>query len=158
MGRDKFFEVLRNNNLLIKPKRIRAKTTCSYHHFNKYKNFVKGVLPQRYNEIWASDITYVWLQQQGKFCYLSLVTDLYSRKIVGHCVHEDLSVTGSLEALKQALKQRNERTERLIHRSDRGVQYCCHAYVKLLQKNNVQISMTETGDPLSDIKILAERT
>jgi len=155
MGRDKFFEVLRNNNLLIKPKRIRAKTTCSYHHFNKYKNLVKSALPQRCNEIWVSDITYVWLKQQDTFCYLSLITDLYSRKIVGHCVHEDLSVKGSLEALKQALKQRKEKTKKLIHHSDRGVQYCCHAYVKLLKKNKVQISMTETGDPLENA--VAER-
>jgi len=155
MGRDKFFDVLRNNDLLIKPKRIRAKTTCSYHHFNKYKNLIEGVSPQRCNEIWVSDITYVWLKQQDKFCYLSLVTDLYSRKIIGHCVHEDLSVKGSLEALKQALKQRKEKTENLIHHSDRGVQYCCNAYVKLLQKNNVQISMTQTGDPLENA--VAER-
>ena len=84
MGRDKFFDVLRNNDLLIKPKRIRAKTTCSYHHFNKYKNLIKDLSPQRCNEIWVSDITYVWLKQQDKFCYLSLVTDLYSRKIVLH--------------------------------------------------------------------------
>jgi putative transposase len=155
MGRDKFFDVLRNNDLLIKPKRIRAKTTCSYHHFNKYKHLIEGVFPQRCNEIWVSDITYVWLKQQDKFCYLSLVTDLYSRKIIGHCVHEDLSVKGSLEALKQALKQRKEKPGNLIHHSDRGVQYCCHSYVKLLQKNNVQISMTETGDPLENA--VAER-
>ena len=137
MGRDKFFDVLRNNDLLIKPKRI------------------KDLSPQRCNEIWVSDITYVWLKQQDKFCYLSLVTDLYSRKIVGHCVHEDLSVKGSLEALKQALKQRKEKTENLIHHSDRGVQYCCHAYVKLLKKSNIQISMTQTGDPLENA--VAER-
>jgi putative transposase len=155
IGRDKFFDVLRNNDLLIKPKRARAKTTCSYHHFNKYTNLVKGLLSQRCNEIWVSDITYVWLKQQDKFCYLSVVTDLYSRKIIGHCVHEDLSVKGSLEALKQALKQRKEKTENVVHHSDRGVQYCCHAYVKLLQKNNVQISMTETGDPLENA--VAER-
>lgn len=155
MGRDKFFDVLRNNDLLIKPKRIRAKTTCSYHHFNKYKNLTEALSPQRCNEIWVSDITYVWLKQQDKFCYLSLITDLYSRKIVGHCVHEDLSVKGSLEALKQAVKQRKDKTQNLIHHSDRGVQYCCHAYVKLLQKNNIQISMTQTGDPLENA--VAER-
>jgi len=155
MGRDKFFDVLRNNDLLIKPKRIRAKTTCSYHHFNKYKNLAEGISPGRCNEIWVSDITYVWLKQQDKFCYLNLITDLYSRKIVGHCVHEDLSVKGSLAALRQALQQRKEKTESLIHHSDRGVQYCCHAYVKQLQKNNVRISMTQTGDPLENA--VAER-
>jgi transposase InsO family protein len=155
MGRDKFFDVLRNNDLLIKPKRIRAKTTCSYHHFNKYKNLIEALSPKRCNEIWVSDITYVWLKQQDKFCYLSLITDLYSRKIVGHCVHEDLSVKGSLEALKLALSRQKDKPENLIHHSDRGVQYCCHAYVKLLQKNNVRISMTQTGDPLENA--VAER-
>jgi putative transposase len=155
IGRDKFFDVLRNNDLLIKPKRIRAKTTCSYHHFNRYKNLIEHLSPQRCNEIWVSDITYVWLKQQDKFCYLSLVTDLYSRKIIGHCVHDDLSVKGSLEALRQALKQRKDKTEKVIHHSDRGVQYCCHAYVKLLKKNNVHISMTQTGDPLENA--VAER-
>jgi putative transposase len=155
MGRDKFFDLLRRNGLLVKPKRIRAKTTCSYHHFNKYKNLIEGAVPLRCNEIWVSDITYVWLKQEDSFCYLSLITDLYSRKIVGHCVHEDLSVTGSLDALKMALGQRKGKDGLLIHHSDRGVQYCCHAYVQLLQKNKVHISMTQTGDPLENA--VAER-
>ena len=155
LGRDKFFDVLRQNGLLIKPKRIRAKTTCSYHHFNKYPNLIETHTPLRCNEIWVSDITYVWLKQQDKFCYLNLITDLYSRKIVGHCVYEDLSVKGSIIALQQALKQRNDKSLSLIHHSDRGVQYCCHAYVKMLQKNKVQISMTQSGDPLENA--VAER-
>ena len=155
LGRDKFFEVLRQNGLLIKPKRIRAKTTCSYHHFNKYPNLIETHIPLRCNEIWVSDITYVWLKQQDKFCYLNLITDLYSRKIVGHCVYEDLSVKGSITALQQALKQRTDKSLPLIHHSDRGVQYCCHAYVKMLQKNKVQISMTQSGDPLENA--VAER-
>lgn len=155
LGRDKFFDLLRRNGLLIKPKRIRAKTTSSYHHFNKYKNLIADALPMRCNEIWVSDITYVWLKQEDSFCYMSLITDLYSRKIVGYCVHEDLSVTGSLEALKMALRQRKGETASLIHHSDRGVQYCCHAYVKLLQQHKVRISMTQTGDPLENA--VAER-
>ncbi len=155
MGRDKFFDLLRNNNLLIKPKRIRAKTTCSYHHFNKYNNLIKDATAQRCNEIWVSDITYIWLKQQDSFCYLNLITDLYSRKIVGHCVHEDLSVKGSITALQEALKQRRNKTENLIHHSDRGVQYCCHAYVEILQKNKIKISMTQSGDPLENA--VAER-
>lgn len=155
IGRDKFFDLLRSNGLLVKPKRIRAKTTCSYHHFNKYKNLIEDVVPLGCNEIWVSDITYVWLKHEDSFCYLSLITDLYSRKIVGYCVHEDLSVTGSLAALKMALRQRKDRQAPLIHHSDRGVQYCCHAYVELLQKHKVQISMTQTGDPLENA--VAER-
>ena len=155
LERDKFFYVLRQNGLLIKPKRIRAKTTCSYHHFNKYANLIEAAVPLRCNQIWVSDITYVWLKQQDKFCYLNLTTDLYSRKIVGHCVYEDLSVKGSITALQQALKQRTDKALPLIHHSDRGVQYCCYAYVKMLQKNKVQISMTQSGDPLENA--VAER-
>lgn len=155
LGRDKFFEILRQNALLIKPKRIRAKTTCSYHHFNKYQNLIETASTKRCNEIWVSDITYIWLKEQDKFCYLNLITDLHSRKIVGHCVYEDLSVKGSIIALQQALKQRHDKTFPLIHHSDRGVQYCCHAYVKLLQINKVQISMTQSGDPLENA--VAER-
>lgn len=147
IGRDKFFDFLRENNLLIKPKRFRTKTTCSYHHFNRYSNLIEATTPLRCNEVWVSDITYLWLKEQDRFCYLSLITDLYSRKIVGHQVHEDLSVNGCMEALKMALKQRLNKEDSLIHHSDRGVQYCSHGYVKLLQKNNIQISMTQSGDP-----------
>lgn len=155
MGRDKFFEVLRKNHLLIKSKRQRTKTTCSYHHFNRYNNLIEKAVPTRANEIWVSDITYLWLKPQDKFCYLSIITDLYSRKIVGHQVHESLSVKGCIGALKQAISGRKDKSQPLIHHSDRGVQYCCHAYVKMLQKQNIQISMTESGDPLENA--VAER-
>ena len=155
IGRDKFFDVLRNNHLLIKSKRCRTKTTCSYHHFNRYKNLIESAVPLRSNEVWVSDITYLWLKPQDRFCYLSVITDLYSRKIVGYCVHESLSVKGCIDALKMAVKNRKDKTLALIHHSDRGVQYCCHAYVKLLQKQQIQISMTQTGDPLENA--VAER-
>ncbi|MFN0081539.1 MAG: IS3 family transposase [Ferruginibacter sp.] len=156
IGRDKFFDVLRNNHLLIKSKRIRTKTTCSYHHFNKYKNLVaKAPAPLKAGKIWVADITYLWLKPQDKFCYLSLITDLYSRKIVGYCVHDSLSVKGCISALQQALRNRKDKTEALIHHSDRGVQYCCHAYVKLLKKHKIKISMTQTGDSLENA--VAER-
>jgi putative transposase len=156
IGRDKFFTILRNNGLLIKHRNNKARTTQSYHFFNKYKNFVPyNYICTRANEVWVSDITYIWLQKERHFCYLSLITDMYSRKIVGYCVHENLSVEGCVIALKMALKQRVNNTEKLIHHSDRGVQYCCDAYVKLLQKNEVQISMTQTGDPKENA--IAER-
>jgi transposase InsO family protein len=151
MGRDKFFELLRKKHLLIRPKRHSAKTTCSYHHFHKYPNLIQNVVPTRADEVWVSDITYLWLKQQDKFCYLSIITDLYSRKIVGHCVHDDLSVKGCMDALQQAIKNRqNNQPFTLTHHSDRGVQYCCHAYVRTLRKNKVNISMTQSGDPLEN--------
>lgn len=155
IGRDKFFDVLRKNHLLIKSKRCRTKTTCSYHHFNRYKNLIENAKPTRANEVWVSDITYLWLKPQDRFCYLSVITDLYSRKIVGHCVHNSLSVKGCIDALREALANRKDKTRSLIHHSDRGVQYCCHAYVSLLQKQQIQISMTQTGDPLENA--VAER-
>jgi putative transposase len=155
IGRDKFFDFLRKHQLLIKPKRYRTKTTCSYHHFNRYDYLIKDQVPSRANEIWVSDITYIWLKELDKFCYLSMITDLYSRKIVGYCVHEDLSVKGCEKALKMALKQRNDKLLSLTHHSDRGVQYCSHSYVNLLKKNNIAISMTQTGDPLENA--VAER-
>lgn len=156
IGRDKFFTILRNNGLLIKHRNNKARTTQSYHFFNKYKNFVPyNYICTRANEVWVSDITYIWLQKERHFCYLSMITDMYSRKIVGYCVHENLSVEGCVIALKMALKQRVNKVEKLIHHSDRGVQYCCDAYVKLLQKNEVQISMTQTGDPKENA--IAER-
>jgi putative transposase len=156
IGRDKFFTILRNNGLLIKHRNNKARTTQSYHFFNKYKNFVPyNYICTRANEVWVSDITYIWLQKERHFCYLSMITDMYSRKIVGYCVHENLSVEGCVIALKMALKQRVNKAEKLIHHSDRGVQYCCDTYVKLLQKNEVQISMTQTGDPKENA--IAER-
>jgi len=151
MGRDKFFELLRKKHLLMRPKRHSAKTTCSYHHFHKYKNLIQNIVPTRANQVWVSDITYLWLKQQDRFCYLSIITDLYSRKIVGHCVHEDLSVKGCIEALQQAIKSRHDNKPfGLTHHSDRGVQYCCNAYVRMLKRNKVNISMTQSGDPLEN--------
>ena len=155
MGRDKFFEFLRQYHLLVKSKRFRTKTTHSYHHFNKYEYLIKDMVPQRPNQIWVSDITYLWLKDKNKFCYLSLITDLYSRKIVGYCVHENLSTNGCLEALKMALKQRENINEELFHHSDRGVQYCSNEYVRVLKNNSIQISMTQTGNPLENA--VAER-
>lgn len=151
IGRDKFFDVLRSNCMLVKVKRHKARTTMSYHHFNKHSNLIQNIVPQRANEIWVSDITYLWLKEMNHFCYLSLVTDMYSRKIVGHCVYEDLSVQGCLIALKEALKGvKKEGIKNLVHHSDRGVQYCCHAYTRLLDKNSIKISMTQSGDPLEN--------
>ncbi|MBC7960699.1 MAG: IS3 family transposase [Vallitaleaceae bacterium] len=151
MGRDKFFDLLRDNHLLIRPKRHRTKTTCSYHHFRKYANLIQNIVPTSPDQVWVADITYLWLKQQDKFCYLSIITDLYSRKIVGHCVHDDLSVKGCMEALQQAIKARQNNTPfSLTHHSDRGVQYCCHAYVRMLKKHKINISMTQSGDPLEN--------
>lgn len=140
IGRDKFFDLLRQNDLLIKNKRKYAKTTNSKHWFRRHKNLIKDVKIISPNQVFVSDITY--LRVSGSFLYLSLITDYYSRKIVGYAVSKSLSVEGSLSALKMALKEVKE-SDRVIHHSDRGIQYCCHEYTKLLDKKKIRISMTE---------------
>ncbi|UHG89813.1 IS3 family transposase [Spirosoma oryzicola] len=152
LGRDKFAKLLRDNGLLIRRRTRRTKTTWSNHPFRKYPNLVKGKKVDAPNELWVSDITYLPLPRG--FAYLSLITDAYSRKIVGWALHPTLEMEGPLSALKMALK-RNKVSQQLIHHSDRGVQYCCHAYTGLLRKNKIAISMTEQGDPYENA--LAER-
>ena len=139
-GRDKFFNLLRSHDLLVERKGKYCKTTNSYHHFHKYANRVKDFILSGPNQAWACDITY--LRTEKGFVYLSLLTDMYSRKIVGWRLSESLSIEGSLTALKKALKE-NPLRRSLIHHSDRGVQYCSHEYVKLSKKNKIDISMTE---------------
>ena len=155
IGRDALFDLLAERGLLVtKRKRRGPITTFSKHRFKKYPNIIRDFIPTAPNQLWVSDITYIRLV--GGFAYLSLITDAYSRKIVGFYLSKDLSAQGSLNALKMALANNPNRIG-LIHHSDRGVQYCCDAYVNLLQdkKNNIRISMTENGDPLENA--IAER-
>lgn len=153
IGRDAMFNLLAERGMLItKRKRRGCITTLSKHRFKKYPNIIKGFIPIAPNQLWVSDITYIHLSDD--FAYLSLITDAYSHKIVGFYLSEDLSAKGPLKALKMALTG-NPDYKNLIHHSDRGVQYCCDEYVKLLQNNTIKISMTENGDPLENP--LAER-
>ena len=139
-GRDKFFDLLRANDLLVERKRSYTKTTNSYHHFHKYSNLVKDCDISSPNQVWAADITY--LRTEQGFVYLSLLTDMYSRKIVGWALSKSLSIEGSLEALGKSLKK-CKNSEGVIHHSDRGVQYCSHEYTNLLLVSKMKISMTE---------------
>ena len=152
LGRDKFIKLLRNNGLLIRRRTRRVKTTWSNHAFRKYPNLTKGIKINEPNRLWVSDITYLPLLRG--YAYLSLVTDAYSRKIVGWKLHPSLQLEGPLGALKMALKA-NRVAQNLIHHSDRGVQYCAHQYTGLLRRNKIAISMTEQGDPYENA--LAER-
>jgi len=142
-GRDKFFDLLRYHDLLVKRRRKYAVTTNSDHAFYKHKNRLCGLSIRRPDEAWVSDITY--LRTRSGFVYLSLVTDVYSRKIVGWDVNVSLAVEGSLKAVKKAIGSCSG-TRNLIHHSDRGIQYCCHAYTNLLKKNEIKISMGEAGN------------
>ena len=140
IGRDKFFAILRRNNLLVKRKKSYTRTTNSYHRFRVHKNLLYDKILTRSNECYVSDITY--LRTDNGFVYLFLLTDAYSRKIVGWDLSRSLAIEGGLKALNMALRQRKTRAP-LIHHSDRGIQYCCNAYVKRLEKSKVDISMTE---------------
>lgn len=140
IGRDRMFDLLRDNQLLVKPLKRRTYTTDSYHRFRTYKNLLKKVVPSGPNQAWAADITY--LRHREGFSYLFLLTDVSSRKIVGYSLSKSLAAEGALKALRMARKQQNL-SDKIIHHSDRGIQYCCDAYVAELKKHNMLISMTE---------------
>jgi len=146
MGRDKFFDLLGRNNLLNTRRRYRTRTTFSFHHFHKYPNLIKELTPNRPNQVIVSDITYIWLKETESFSYLFLITDMYSRKILGYCISEDLKTKSAMKALRMARSNMSD-TKGCIHHSDRGIQYCSHEYTKYLRKNDMAISMTENGDP-----------
>jgi transposase InsO family protein len=140
VGRDSLFDILRANNMLVKRKRAYAKTTNSYHHFHKYNNLIKDVKVTKPNQVWVSDITYI--RTIKGFCYLALITDMYSRKIIGYDLSDSLELAGCLRALRKALWHVRPAAG-LIHHSDRGVQYCSHMYVNELKRKGIKISMTE---------------
>ena len=151
-GRDYLFDLLSEHKLLIRQRKRKAITTDSRHWMRKYSNLVKGLEITRPEQVWVSDITYIRLINQ--WGYLSLITDAYSRKIMGYSFRQDLAAEGCIDALKMALNNKLY-NQSIIHHSDRGSQYCSHNYVDLLLKNNIAISMTENGDPYENA--LAER-
>jgi transposase InsO family protein len=153
LGRDQLFTLLREEGLLVKRKRRYTKTTNSRHWMRKYPNRIKDLVVQRPEQLWAADITYITLRD--RFMYLHLITDLYSKMIVGYKLSENLSASSSLEALQMALGNRKRCTEPLIHHSDRGLQYCSSGYTTMLGKNGIDISMTEEASPYENA--VAER-
>ena len=152
MGRDALFDLLSANKLLVRKKKRKISTTQSHHWLKKYPNLIKQWQPRKPLQLWVADITYVAVQ--NGFLYLSLITDAYSHKIMGYNIANNLGAVNTFKALQMALTN-NPLTEQLIHHSDRGIQYCCADYINLLKQNNIQISMTESGDPLENA--LAER-
>lgn len=151
-GRDKFYNLLGEHGLLIKRKRPGKRTTNSNHFYRKYPNLVSDMEINAAGKLWVSDITYI--RTLLGFVYLSLITDAYSRKIVGWSLWPDLSSEGALNALRMAVENEGVKPG-LIHHSDRGIQYCCTDYVQYLNGCHIQISMTENGDPYENA--LAER-
>jgi transposase InsO family protein len=155
IGRDALFKILSANGLLVRKRKSRIRTTNSYHWLKRHPNIIKGFAPTAPNQLWVSDITY-WKIKTDQHLYISFITDAYSHQIVGYHVAETLETIESIQALNMALSTlKNTTGLNLIHHSDRGLQYCSNAYVALLKKRNIQISMTESGDPLDNA--IAER-
>lgn len=154
MGRDALFDLLAANRLLIRKRKRKMITTFSRHRFRKYPNLIKNLTILRPNQVWVADITY-WLTEVG-YLYISLITDAYSRRIMGFAVADNLEAVHCCRALKMALKLITKRMgSHLIHHSDRGIQYCCDEYTQVIDSYHIRISMTENSDPLENS--IAER-
>lgn len=152
MGRDALYDLLREHSMLVRRRRHRGpRTTYSAFWMKRYPNLAKDFTPEASNQLWVSDITYIRVREG--FAYLSLVTDAYSRKIVGYHLNNDLSAKGPASALRMALRANPDR-EGLIHHSDRGLQYYSNEYMKLIG-TRIRVSMTEKSDPLENA--IAER-
>ena len=152
LGRDGLFDILREHEILIKKRKTRIITTMSFHWLRKYPNLIKNLELTSANQLWVSDITYI--ETATQIGYLSLITDGYSRKIVGWNLSSSLKAEGAIKALDMALFY-EQLAKEMIHHSDRGIQYCSEAYVKKLKQNNISISMTQNGDPRENA--IAER-
>jgi transposase InsO family protein len=154
MGRVALNELLFENSMLVRKRRAKARTTDSYHHYRKYANKIKGKLIDRPGMVWVSDITY--LDATDRFAYLFLITDAYSRKIIGYSTQLTLAATGAVAALRMAADQWVVIDNKsLTHHSDRGSQYCCHDYITFLNNHAIDISMAEKGNPYENA--IAER-
>lgn len=153
VGRDKLLRILKANHMLIKPKRSFHVTTDSHHRFRKHKNIVSSLEINRSEQIWVIDISY--LGNRANPSYLALITDAYSKKIMGYNLSDNVAVKGSLLALEMALNNRYYKDKSLIHHSDRGLQYCSNNYQRLLSGNHISTGMTEKYDPYENA--IAER-
>lgn len=150
IGRDRFCRIVDENNLKLRRKIRKPRTTDSTHGLPTYPNLIKNFIPTAVNQLWVSDITYIVIRDgddRYHFCYLSLIMDAYSEEIVGWSVGPTLENTYPLEALKMALKRIDGSQVHLIHHSDRGCQYASKDYVNILKSSGINISMTESGDP-----------
>lgn len=153
IGRDKFYTLMREQSLLIQRKRRFHVTTNSNHRFWKYPNLIKDNVYNKSEQVWVSDLTYIKTEQG--FLYLALVTDLYSKKIMGFHLADNTKVENTTKALRMALLAREYPNRQLIHHSDRGFQYCSYEYTQLLIDNKIKISMTQNSDPYENA--VAER-
>lgn len=152
LGRDGLYKLMGYYGLLIRHRKRKPYTTNSFHHYKKYPNLIRNKIIHQAGELWVSDITYI--RTMSEFSYLSIITDAYSHKIVGYKLHKTLQSEGAVDALIMANKD-IKKTDKLIHHSDRGIQYCCKEYVQMIEHFGIQLSMTENGDPYENA--IAER-
>ena len=145
IGRDKLHQLLQTHDLILRQKRSVPKTTNSAHSLRKYPNLLVDVELTAPQQAWVCDITYLCIGLS--LGYSSLLTDAYSKLIVGYCLHPLLTVEGSLKALEMALQREPPSATPLIHHSDRGSQYCSFAYIQRLRQAGIAISMTQHDDP-----------
>lgn len=154
MGRDKFLTLLHRHHLIIPPRKSRH-TTNSNHLYFKYPNLVKDLIVSQVNQVWVSDITYIYTNREH-FCYLHLITDAFSRKVIGYVLAPTLEAKYTIQALHQAIEQAGGGNLcGTIHHSDRGVQYACDDYIGVLREHHIRVSMTEDSNPTDNG--LAER-
>ena len=153
IGRDKLFDLLRSENLLVRKRKKNIRTTNSKHWMLKYPNLIKQLDIIRPEQVWVADITYLKTREQT--VYLHLLTDAYSKRIMGYELCDNLEAYSSHKALLMALKNRRYPDKGLVHHSDRGFQYCSKLYTNTLKNNNIEISMTENSDPYENA--IAER-
>jgi putative transposase len=147
-GRDALFDLLASEHMLVQRRKRKHITTNSNHWYRKYPNLIKNIIPDGPNQIWVSDITYIKTKQE--FLYLFLITDSYSKKILGYRLAKNLDSIHAVNSLQDAIKNTCQPISGLIHHSDRGIQYCSKEYTDLLNRHAILISMTENGDPLEN--------
>ena len=152
LGRDGLYGLLGSYGMLIRQRKRKPYTTNANHRYKKYPNLIRDMIVTRAGQLWVSDITYI--RHTGGFCYLSIITDAYSHKIVGYKLHPSLHSQGAIDALLMAGADTKQMSG-LIHHSDRGIQYCCNDYVEMITHLGIQLSMTENGDPYENA--IAER-
>lgn len=153
IGRDGLFALMRRYGLQIKPRRTYTQTTMSKHWLRKWPNLLKQQVVSAPDQVWVSDITYIKTREGN--CYLNMITDAFSRKIVGYAIDDTMETRSMIEALNMAIQQRKRPHPFTIHHSDRGLQYCSKEYAAMTSKHNIRLSMSENGDPYENA--LAER-
>ena len=153
LGRDAFYNLLRDHSLMLRLKKRKHRTTYADQDAPFYPNLIKGITVDRANQVWVCDITYIWTL--AGFCFLFLVTDLYSHKIMGWKLSNSLKYKNAEDALRKAIEHAGCSLEGLIHHSDRGFQYTYSNYMELLREYRIKASRTEHGNPLENA--VAER-